>query len=29
MRRLVAHLKGNPEGTCAFVEIMLLPLFGP
>jgi hypothetical protein len=29
MRRLVVHLKGNPEGTRSFVENVLVPLFGP
>jgi hypothetical protein len=28
MRRLVVHLKGNPEGTRAFVENVVVPLFG-
>ncbi len=29
MRRLAVLFKGNPEGTRAFVENVLLPPFGP
>lgn len=29
LRRLAAHFQGNPDGTRAFVENVLMPLFGP